>query len=84
MKQKANKSARIWEGKGESHRTNRDYSTCVFFIYVQDKFIHLNFFLKRTVQKEKINHWQKKTHSTILSISIQCCRFPYIGGQVVE
>lgn len=72
MKQKANKSARNWEGKGESHQTNRDYSTCVFFIYVQDKFIHLNFFLKRTVQKGKINHWQKKNKKQKKTI-IQFC-----------
>lgn len=56
MKQKANKSARIREGKGESHRTNRNYSTCVFFYICTRQVYPFKLFLKRTVQKEKINH----------------------------
>lgn len=33
MKQKANKSASIWEGKGEKNIEQTDYSTCVFYMY---------------------------------------------------
>lgn len=48
MKQKANKSARIWEEGGEGRRKPSNKQglqyLCFFFIYVQDKFIHLNFF----------------------------------------
>lgn len=53
MKEKANKSARIQEGKRSkpSNKQGLQY-LCFFFIYVQDKFIHLNF-LKRTVQKKE-------------------------------
>lgn len=32
-----------------------------FYIYVHDKFIHLNFFLKHTVQKKKKKSLTKKT-----------------------
>lgn len=60
MKQKANKSARIWEGR-ESHQTNRDYSTCVFFyICTRQVYPFKFFFLKRTVQKEKNKSLTKK------------------------
>lgn len=44
MKQKANKSASIWEGKGEKKPSNKQTTVLVFFLYVQDKFIHLNLF----------------------------------------
>lgn len=42
-KEKLNKS-RIWEGKGEKPSNKQGLQYLCFFIYVQDKFIHLNFF----------------------------------------
>lgn len=71
MKQKANKSARIWEGKGKKPSNKQGLQYLCFFLYVQDKFIHLNFFFKThsTKRKKKINHWQKKEKKTI----VQCC-----------
>lgn len=44
MKQKANKSARIWEGKGKKPSNKQGLQYLCFFLYVQDKFLHLNFF----------------------------------------
>lgn len=51
------------------------------YIYVHDKFIHLNFFKTHSTKwkkKKKSLTKKKKTHSTIPSISIQWCS---VGGQ---
>lgn len=63
--------------KKEKEKAIKQTGTTVlaFYIYVHDKFIHLNFFLKHTVQKKekkkKITDKNKKPHSTILFIRIQ-------------
>lgn len=51
-KKKLNKS-RIWEGKGEKPSNKQGLQYLCFFIYVQDKFIHLNFFFKTHSTKRK-------------------------------
>ena len=53
-KRKANKSARIWEEKEKAiEQTGTRVLVFFFFIYVQDKFIHLIFFLKTHSTKKK-------------------------------
>lgn len=85
MKKNANKSVRIREGRKEAIKQT-DYSTCVFiYIYVQDKFIHLNLFKTHSTKRKSLTK-KKKNHSTILSIStflIIILLKEYIWGQKV-
>lgn len=81
MKQKANKSARIQEGKGESHWQTG--TTVLVFIYVQDKFICLNF-LKRTVQKKNKSLTKEKKIVHFCSSVILCSFFVSGTGRRAE